>query len=61
MLLYVSCSESIISDGSERESYFFFAIVYLYLCGFYLSGWQLPLGAWDMLRYFMVALPGPSI
>ena len=59
MLLNVSCSGSIISDRSERA--IFSAIVYLYLCGFYLSGWQLPLGAWDVLRYFIMALPGPSI
>ena len=36
-------------------------IVYLYLCGFCLERFPLPLGAWDGLRYFIVPLPEPSI
>ena len=28
---------------------------------FCLEGFHLPLGAWDGLLYFIVALPGPSI
>ena len=28
---------------------------------FYLERFPLPLGAWDGLRYFIVALPEPSI
>ena len=36
------------------------AVVYL-LCGFCLERFPLPLGAWDGLRYFIVALPEPSI
>ena len=30
------------------------------LCGFCLERFPLPLGAWDGLRYFIVALPEPS-
>ena len=37
------------------------AVVCLYLCGFCLERFPLPLGAWDGLRYFIVALPEPSI
>ena len=37
------------------------ASVYPYLCGFCLERVPLPLGAWDGLRYFIVALPEPSI
>ena len=37
------------------------AVVYLLLCGFCLERFPLPLGAWDGLRYFIVALPEPSI
>ena len=36
-------------------------VVYLYLCGFCLERFPLHLGAWDGLRYFIVALPEPSI
>ena len=37
------------------------AVVYLSLCGFCFERFLLPLGAWDGLRYFIVALPEPSI
>ena len=37
------------------------AVVYLLLCGFCLERFPLPLGAWDRLRYFIVALLEPSI
>ena len=38
------------------------AVVYLLLCGFCLEMFlPLPLDAWDGLRYFIVALPEPSI
>ena len=37
------------------------AVVDLYLCVFCLKRFPLPLGAWDGLRYFIVALPDPSI
>ena len=37
------------------------AVVYLQLCGFCLERFPLPLGAWDGLRYFIVALPEPSM
>ena len=47
--LYVSCSRSITQLGGS----YFTAIVYLQLCGFI----RVPLGAWDGLRYFIVALP----
>ena len=33
----------------------------LFTCGFCLERFPLPLGAWDGLRYFIVALPEPSI
>ena len=57
--VYVSCSGSITSVGKERAN--LSAIVYLYLCGFCSERFPLPLGAWDGLRYFIVALPGPAI
>ena len=57
--LYVSYSEPSTSVGEERAN--FSAIVYLQLCGFCSEGFPLPLCAWDGLRYFIVALPGPSI
>ena len=38
-----------------------FTIVYPYLCGFCLERFPFPLGAWDGLRYFIVALSEPSI
>ena len=56
---YVSCSGSITSVGEERAN--LSAIVYLLLCGFCLERFSLPLGAWDGLRYCIVALPEPSI
>ena len=52
--LYVSCSGSITSVGEERAN--LSAIVYLYLCGFCSERSLVPLGAWDVLRYFIVAL-----
>ena len=36
------------------------AVVCLWLCGFCLERFLLPLGAWDGLRCFIVALPEPS-
>ena len=59
--LYVSgtCSGSITSVGEERAN--LSAVIYLLLCGFCLERFSLPLGAWDGLRYFIVALPEPSI
>ena len=50
--LYVSCS------GSQTSVS---AIIYLLLRGFCSEGFLLPLGAWDGLRYFIVALPVPYI
>ena len=47
------------SVGEERAN--LSAVVYLSLCGFCLERFPLPLGAWDGLRYFNVALPEPSI
>ena len=55
--LYVNGSGSITSVGGAGLS----AVVCLWLCGFCLERFPLPVGAWDGLRYFMVALPGPSI
>ena len=57
--LYVNGSGSITSVGEERAN--LSALVYLSLCGFCLERFPLPLGAWDGLRYFIVALPEPSI
>ena len=57
--LYVSCSGSITSVGEERAN--LSAIVYLQLCGFCSERFPLPLGAWDGLRYFIVAHPEPFI
>ena len=48
----------ITSVGEERAN--LSAVVYLLLCGFCLERFPLPLGAWDGLRYFIVALPEPS-
>ena len=57
--LYVSCTGSFTSVGKERA--YLSAIVYLYLCGFCLERFPLPLGAWNGLRYFIVAHTEPSI
>ena len=57
--LYVSGNGLITSVGEERANVS--AVVYLSLCGFCLERFPLPLGAWDGLRYFIVALPEPSI
>ena len=57
--LYVSGSGSITSVWEERAN--LSAVVYLSLCGFCLERFPLPLGAWDGLRYFIMALPEPSI
>ena len=57
--LYVNGSGSITLVGEERAN--LSAVVYLYLCGFRLERFPLPLCAWDGLRYFIVALPEPSI
>ena len=59
MYLYVNGIGSITSVGEERAN--LSAVVYLLLCGFYLERFSLPLGARDGLRYFIVALPEPSI
>ena len=57
--LYVNGSGSITSVREERANLSDF--VYLLLCVFCLERFPLPLGAWDGLRYFIVALPEPSI
>ena len=57
--LYVNGSGSITSVGEERAN--LSAVVCLWLCGFCLERFPLPLRAWDRLRYFIVALPEPSI
>ena len=57
--LYENGSGSATSVGDERA--YLSAVVYLLLCGFCLERFPLPLGAWDGLRYFIVALPEPSI
>ena len=57
---YVSLISGLITSVGEERA-IFFAIVYMLLCGFCLEGFPLPLGAWDWLRYYIVALPGPFI
>ena len=57
--LYVSCSGSITSVGEERA--YLSVFVYLELYSFCSERFPLPLGAWDGLRYFIVALSKPSI
>ena len=58
--LYVNGSGSVASVGEGRAG--LSAVVCLWLCGlFWGGGFPLPLGAWDGLRYFIVALPEPSI
>ena len=57
--LYVSRNGSITSAWEERAN--FSAVVYLQLCGFCSERFPLPLGPWDGLRYFIVALPEPAI
>ena len=42
----------------ERDN---FSADYTKLCRFRSKGFPLPLGAYDRLRYFIVALLGPSI
>ena len=59
MYLYVYGSGSVTSVGKESAN--LSAVVYVLLCGFYLERFPLPLCAWDGLRYFIVALPEPSI
>ena len=55
-LFIISGSGSIILVGEERE-----LICLLLFIWFLLERFLLPLGAWDGLRYFIVALPQPSI
>ena len=58
--LYVNGSGTDLDEfGEERAN--LSAVVYLLLCGFCLERFPLPLGAWNGLRYFIVALPEPSI
>ena len=57
--LYVNGSGSITSVGEERAN--LSAVVYLSLCSFCFERFPLPLGAWDGLRYFILALPEPFI
>ena len=57
--LHVSFSGLITSAGEERADVF--AIDYSEFCGFCSEGFPLHLGAWERMRYFIVALPGYSI
>ena len=52
---FVSGNGSITSVGEERAN--LSAIVYMLLCGFCSERFPLRLGAWNGLRYFIVALP----
>ena len=56
--LYVSGSGSITSVGQERD---ICLLLFTLIMWFLLERFPLPLGAWDGLRYFIVALPEPSI
>ena len=58
-LFIVNGCGSITSVGEERAN--LSAVVCLCLCGFCLERVRLPLGAWDGLRCFIVALPESSI
>ena len=57
--LCVSCGGYVASVGEERE----LVCLLSFTCNCVVSvrGIPLPQGAWDGLRYFIVALPGPSI
>ena len=57
--LCVSGSGSITSVWEERANFFCFCL--LVIMWFLLQRFPLSLGAWDGLRYFIVALPEPSI
>ena len=59
VFLYVSFNGLITSVGAERV--IFSAIVYLQLCSFFSRRFPHSLGVWDRLRYFILALQGPSI
>ena len=51
--LHVNGSGSITSVGKQKAN--LSAVGYLLLCGFCLEMFPLPLGAWNGLRYFIVA------
>ena len=60
--LYVNCSGSITLFGEERE----LICLLSFACNHVVSVWRgfntpVPLGAFDGLPSFIVALPGPSI
>ena len=57
--LYKSCSGSATSAGEERANLSVF--IYLKLCAFCSERFSLPLGAWDGLHCFLMALPEQSI
>ena len=59
--LYVSGSGSITSVGEERANLSAAVTSLPLIMCFCLERFPLPLGAWDGLRYFIVALPEPSI
>ena len=60
--LYVNGSGSITSVGEEKRREELICLL-MFTCNlwFLLESFPLPLGAWDGLRYFIVALPEPSI
>ena len=62
--LYVNGSRTITSVGEERAKLsviILSAVVYLKICGFCFERFPLPLCTWNGRRYFIVALPEPSI
>ena len=58
-LFIISGSGSITLVGNERANFVCYCL--LVIIWFLLERFLLPLGAWDGLRYFIVALPQPSI
>ena len=56
---YLTKTHSIkLLDSSQLHGYNY---IYVTDCGFCLERFPLPLGAWDGLHYFIVALPESSI
>ena len=56
--LFVILSILITSVGKERAV---FLLLITHILLFLFEGVPLPMGAWERLHYFIVALPGPCI
>ena len=59
--LYVSCNIDQLPRLGKKELIVFFHLLVTVIMWFLFGEVPLPLGAWDGLRYFIVARPGPSI